>query len=207
MRKNCSSTPPAWAFPDLEYADNSATNGGGSINRVESSNRVDSNTKRGSTSPKGALSPQAANDPPVALCCLEEKVDKPLEWVVEGVIPRGELTLITGEAGVGKSAFLTGLIANVTRGMPVLEAELERLRASGVEVSMMVIDSVHGYVESPKRRSLLAAEVEKLVELARKFKVAIVLAANVSPAAMQRPNRPRGMAGIHAMALRSPPKR
>jgi len=116
MRKNCLSTPPAWAFPDLEYADNSATNWGGSINRVESSNRVDSNMKRGSTSSQGAPSLRAANEPPVALFCLTEIVDNPLEWVVEGVIPRGELTLITGEAGVGKSAFLTGMIANVTRG-------------------------------------------------------------------------------------------
>jgi hypothetical protein len=87
------------------------------------------------------------------------------------------------------------------RDLPVLEAELERLRASGVEVSLMVIDSVDGFVEAPRRRSLLAAEVEKLAELARKFKVAIVLAANVSPAAMLRSNRPRGMAGIHAISM------
>ena len=86
------------------------------------------------------------------------------------------------------------------RDLPVLEAELERLRAGGVEVSMMVIDAVDGFVESPKRRSLLAVEVEKLAELARRFRVAIVLAANVSPAAMLRPNRPRGMAGIHAIS-------
>ena len=65
---------------------------------------------------------------------------------------------------------------------------------------MMVIDAADGFVESPKRRSVLAAEVEKLAELARKFRVAIVLAANVSPAAMLRPNRPRGMAGIHAIS-------
>ena len=409
MRKKSLNTPPAWAFPDPEYADNSATNGwnvaglagskttsistgparvavdpgggpgheGGAINRVESNKKDSSSTKTSSTSPKGAPSPRAANEPPVALFCLTEIVDKPLEWVVEGVIPRAELTLITGEAGVGKSAFLAGLIASVTRGtpgprgalwqddslrvpnpawhgagkisevdrsenrhqtsagksaversaarphdtgqrrgpyapdrdsvepnpvepspvepslakptpaavvifstpnmladsvrprlieagadlakvyalchledpvqleggsrpdgerngealhaggageiaadadsvagrpslrprmfqwhrdLPVLEAELERLRASRVEVSMMVIDSVDGFVESPKRRSLPAAEVEKLAELARKFRVAIVLAANVSPAAMLRPNRPRGMAGIHAIS-------
>ena len=27
MRKKCLSTPPAWAFPDPEYADHSAANG------------------------------------------------------------------------------------------------------------------------------------------------------------------------------------
>ena len=419
MRKKCLSTPPAWAFPDPEYADHSAANGwdvqgsagpktasisagpargavdpgggpgngGGSNNRVESNKKVESSNKNGSTSRKGAPSPLAANEPPAALFCLAEIVDKPLEWVVDGVIPRGELTLITGEAGVGKSDFLVGLIANVTRGtpgprgalwqddalrvpdsvrhgsgsvselgrsenrdqtsvgrsavergaarphdtaprrspyaadrslaepnsgdsnpgdsnqveptrvepnpsavvifstanmladsvrprlieagadlgkvyalcqfeergqlnergqlekggqlegasrpdggrnvgtvhaaeadsladtpsfrprmfqwhrdLPVLEAELQRLRASGVEVSLMVIDSVDGFVEAPRRRSLNAAEVEKMAELARKFKVAIVLAANVSPAAMLRSNRSRGMAGIHAIS-------
>jgi hypothetical protein len=377
-----------------------STNQGALNNNGVSTNGGASIKPGGSTNAKGGASPQVANDPPAALFCLTEIVDKPLEWVVEGVIPRGELTLITGEAGVGKSAFLAGLIANVTRGtpgprdalrqddalrapepapppdpvrtrsgnvsqarigenygqistgrsavesggtrpddtaqgrspyavgrtsadraraepnsgernsgerspieptpaavvifstanmladsvrprlieagadlgkvyalcqfeergqlkergqlekgeqlekggqlegaprpdgernvgtvhaaeadsvadtpsfrpqmfqwhrdLPVLEAELERLRASGVEVSLMVIDSVDGFVEAPRRRSLLAAEVEKLAELARKFKVAIVLAANVSPAAMLRSNRPRGMAGIHAISM------
>ena len=86
------------------------------------------------------------------------------------------------------------------RDLPVLEAELSRLRASRVEVSMIVIDSIDGFVDSPRRRSLLAADVEKLAELARKFRVAIVLAANVSPAAMLKSNRPRGMAGIDALS-------
>jgi hypothetical protein len=84
--------------------------------------------------------------------------------------------------------------------LPVLEAELARLRASGVAVSMMVIDAVDGYVNTPRRRSLVTADVEKLAELARKFRVAIVLAANVLPAAMLRANRPRGMAGIDALS-------
>ena len=86
------------------------------------------------------------------------------------------------------------------RDLPVLEAELSRLRACRVEVSMIVIDSIDGFVDSPRRRSLLAADVEKLAELARKFRVAIVLAANVSPAAMLKSNRPRGMAGIDALS-------
>ena len=85
------------------------------------------------------------------------------------------------------------------RDLPVLEAELARLRASGVPVSMIVIDPIDGFVDAPRRRSLVAADVEKLADLARKFRVAIVLAANVSPAAMLRSNRPRGMAGINAM--------
>ncbi len=94
---------------------------------------------------------------------------------------------------------LRSRISQWNRDLPVLEAELQRLRASGVAVSMMVIDPIDGFVDGPCRRSLVAADVEKLAELARKFQVAIVLAANMLPAAMLRSNRARGMAGINAI--------
>ena len=69
-----------------------------------------------STAAWGLSSFQGGDETPVALRSLAEIVDEPLEWVVEGVILRGEVTLVTGEAGVGKSGFLAGMIANVTRG-------------------------------------------------------------------------------------------
>ena len=396
-RKRSFSTAPAWAFPSAGEAHKIEGVGwgvAGSEAVIAESipagvGRVSADKGRGSSIAKGVPSPTPADEPPVALFSLAEIVDQPIEWVVEGVIPRGELTLITGEAGVGKSGFLGGLIANVTRGrpgprdalcpedssspadlghaddrvrvegsadsdtdplanprkiladspgmsgdiapasnagprrssnaadptpgavvifstanmladairprlieagadlgkvyalcqrereqleraplgrgsradggrdagmlqvggaggdrrdyleaghgrtngsngsgkivadadsvgdssslrarmfqwhqdLPVLEAELARLRASGVAVSMMVIDAVDGYVHAPRRRSLATADVEKLAELARKFRVAIVLAANVLPAAMLRANRPRGMAGIDALSM------
>ena len=393
-RKRSFSTSPAWAFPSAREAHKIEGVGwdvAGSAAVITESipagaGRVSADKGRGSSTAKGVPSSIPANEPPAALFSLAEIVDQPIEWVVEGVIPRGELTLITGEAGVGKSGFLGGLIANVTRGrpgprdalcledsgspadlghaddrvivegsadsdplanrreilahspgtpdgiapatsaspdrssiaaettpgavvifstanmladavrprlieagadlgkvyalcqlereqleraplgggsradggrasgtvqaggmgsgrgdhleaghgrndgsnwsgeivanadsvgdssslrarmfqwhhdLPVLEAELSRLRASGVAVSMMVIDAVDGYVHAPRRRSLVTADVEKLAELARKFRVAIVLAANVLPAAMLRANRPRGMAGIDALS-------
>ena len=373
-RKRSLSTPPAWAFPSAREAHKIEGVGwdvAGSAAVIAElipagAGRVSVDKGRGSSTAKGIPNPTPADEPPVALFSLAEIVDQPIEWVVEGVIPRGELTLITGEAGVGKSGFLGGLIANVTRGrpgprdalcpeysgspadlghaddrvrfesradsdadplanpraisgdspgssdgiapatsagpdrssnaadpkpgavvifstanmladavrprlieagadlgkvyalcqrereqlgggsradggraagtvqaggmgsggeivadadsvgdssslrarmfqwhhdLPVLEAELARLRASGVAVSMMVIDAVDGYVHAPRRRSLATADVEKLAELARKFRVAIVLAANVLPAAMLRANRPRGMAGIDALSM------
>ena len=108
--------------------------------------------------------------------------------------------IAAGADSVAESPSLRPRMFQWHRDLPVLEAELARLRANGVAVSMMVIDAVDGYVAAPRRRSLSAAEVEKLAELARKFRVAIVLAANVSPAAMLRANRPRGMAGIDALS-------
>jgi len=41
---------------------------------------------------------------------------KPQEWVWQGVIPEGQLTLVMGEPGVGKSMFAMDAIARSTRG-------------------------------------------------------------------------------------------
>lgn len=40
----------------------------------------------------------------------------PQEWIWEGVIPEGQLTLVIGEPGVGKSMFAMEAIARLTRG-------------------------------------------------------------------------------------------
>ena len=41
---------------------------------------------------------------------------KPIEWVIPGVVPRGELTLLGGDGGVGKGLYLAQMIAYVTAG-------------------------------------------------------------------------------------------
>ena len=53
--------------------------------------------------------------PRADLQCLSDVVPEPLEWVFEGVIPRGKLTLVTGEPGVGKSLIMHEVAAGVTR--------------------------------------------------------------------------------------------
>ena len=126
MRGKCLSTPPAWAFPSPDESGKTDAVGwgvtGSAAVKTESipagAGRVSTDKGSGSTTAKRGLSPTPADQPPDALYCLAEIVDQPIEWVVEGVISRGELTHITGEAGVGKSRFLAGLIANVTRGRP-----------------------------------------------------------------------------------------
>lgn len=46
-----------------------------------------------------------------------------VEWVLPGFIPAGELTLIHGDGGVGKSTVLTDIAAKVTRGRGLVQAE------------------------------------------------------------------------------------
>ena len=47
---------------------------------------------------------------------LSEIPAKPQGWVWKGVIPEGQVTLLTGEPGVGKSLFAMDAIAKLTRG-------------------------------------------------------------------------------------------
>ena len=96
-----SNSPPDWAFPDRAADD-----------QVE----MDEAVSLGS----GGISHQSTDveRPKVALRCLAELVVEPVEWVLEGLIPRGAVTLLAGDAGAGKSRLAVGLMAAVLRGLP-----------------------------------------------------------------------------------------
>ena len=47
---------------------------------------------------------------------MSEIKAKTVDWVVPGVVPRGELTLLGGDGGVGKGLYLAQMIAYVTTG-------------------------------------------------------------------------------------------
>ena len=50
---------------------------------------------------------------------LSEVVAKPLNWVWEGVIPAGKLSVLIGESGAGKSYLAMHVAAKVSRGLPL----------------------------------------------------------------------------------------
>ena len=50
---------------------------------------------------------------------LSEVVAKPLNWVWEGVIPAGKLSVLIGESGAGKSYLAMHIAAKVSRGLPL----------------------------------------------------------------------------------------
>lgn len=83
---------------------------------------------------------------------------EPLEWILPGLIPRGELVLLAGPSECGKSTFISSVISYVTGGVSVLGAPfaapstsilyaleesatgapLERLVAAGADLSRVV---------------------------------------------------------------------
>src|SRR5262249_19601439 len=50
---------------------------------------------------------------------LTEVAARPIEWLWEGRIPRGKITILDGDPGVGKAALALGLAARVSRGAPM----------------------------------------------------------------------------------------
>ena len=54
-----------------------------------------------------------------AFTSLAEIQPEPVQWLWEGRIPRGKLTLLEGEPGVGKSSLTLELAARVSRGSPM----------------------------------------------------------------------------------------
>lgn len=57
-----------------------------------------------------------ADDEEDSLQSLAEVTFKPLEWAWQGMIPRGKLSLLTGDPGVGKSLVALQIAAMVSRG-------------------------------------------------------------------------------------------
>ncbi len=172
-----------------------------------------------------------------------------LAWVWEKVIPRGKLTLFTGDPGLGKSFITLDIASRVTRGdcwpndstpteqgavilfaaeddiadtirprldaagaevehvyciegitkydgkgkpslwsfqmdrdLPILESELERLKATGVPVRLIVIDPISCYLG--KTDSHNNAEVRgtlaPLAELASRYQVSMLLVSHLN---------------------------
>src|SRR4051794_15612074 len=63
---------------------------------------------------------KAQDDEPAALATvrLDTVKAKPVRWLVPDLIPRGNLTMIAGDGGHGKSAATLDLIARLSKGEP-----------------------------------------------------------------------------------------
>ncbi|WP_397569282.1 AAA family ATPase [Schlesneria sp. T3-172] len=108
-----SNSPPDWAFPDRVAADPVKLDDGLRENR---SGRIPERFSAGAAGSWNSVGDD--RQPKVGLRSLADLVAEPTEWVIEGLIPRGAVTLLAGNAGVGKSRLAVGLMVSVLRGLP-----------------------------------------------------------------------------------------
>lgn len=59
----------------------------------------------------------------------EGREPPPREWVVEGLVPASEVTLLTGAGGVGKTLLAQQIATAVTQGLPIFGRETRKGRA------------------------------------------------------------------------------
>ncbi len=86
---------------------------------------------------------------------------KPQGWVWNGVIPEGQVTLLTGEPGVGKSLFAMDAIARLTRGERGLS-----LRDQGEPGQVILFSGEDGIASVVRNRLEAAGAVTNLVNVA-----------------------------------------
>lgn len=67
---------------------------------------------------------------------LRDVVEKPLEWLWPGVIPRGKLTLFEGDPGLGKSTISLDLAARLSRGAPWPDGSVQEDKGATIILSM-----------------------------------------------------------------------
>ena len=62
----------------------------------------------------GGIIPAVPNDIDYTLQSAATTEEKEAEWVVPGYIPRGCITVIAGEGGVGKTSLWCSLVSSIT---------------------------------------------------------------------------------------------
>jgi putative DNA primase/helicase len=62
-------------------------------------------------------------------------VSERTEWLVDGLIPLGEMTILAGDPGLGKSQLTCSLIASVSRGIPWPSPEHECLQGKILHIN------------------------------------------------------------------------
>lgn len=67
--------------------------------------------KRGIETPK-----LADSDEKMDLICLDDVMEEPIDWVWSGKIARGELCIIAGEPGAGKTMIVVDIAARISKG-------------------------------------------------------------------------------------------
>ena len=121
---------------------------------------------------------------------LSEVEYRPLEWLWEGWIPKANLTVFAGEGGIGKSLFLLGIAARLSRGNninedspgntlipsaedPIDSVILPRLVAAGADLARIM----EGYISNSNWKQSLGFpdDLEKLATAVRENQLDLVI--------------------------------
>lgn len=65
-------------------------------------------------------------DPDLVIDCLEDIEEEPIEWLIKDYLPKGQITLICGTGGTGKTSVWVSLAASLSSGTATLFDGVDR---------------------------------------------------------------------------------
>ncbi len=83
------------------------------------------------------------------------EMDARVNWLVDGVIPEGAITLVSGDSGVGKSTFVLALAGAVANGQPFLGLNSIRRR-------VLIMDKENGLPVTRERIGRYVVRTDQL---------------------------------------------
>jgi putative DNA primase/helicase len=134
-----------------------------------------------------------------ATVCIADVESRPVEWLWRNWVPKGKLTLLVGDPGVGKSLATLSLAASVTSGRPMpdgtrcmrgtvllLNAEdsvedTVRPRLEAAEADLSLCRSLAFSDESGRVTVQVPGQLEQLREAIRKHEPALVVIDPIAP--------------------------
>jgi len=80
----------------------------------------------------GTSSESKQNNEPITLNTLSDVEVESTEWLISGYIPKGQITLIVGDGGTGKTSLWCNIVASITTGTAsVFDEQLNEVEAFG----------------------------------------------------------------------------
>jgi putative DNA primase/helicase len=106
------------------------------------------------------LPPQATSGPALITQCAADVTPQPVEWLWPGRFALGKLTLIAGEAGLGKSQLSIAMVAAVTTG-----SEWPCREGRAPQGSVVILSAEDGAADTVVPRLMAAGADRERVEI------------------------------------------
>ena len=89
---------------------------------------------------------------------LDEYEEEEVEWLIDGFIPKGQITILCGDGGSGKTSFWTSIVASISNGEPTLfDGSIDRSAIPKRETKKCMFFSSEDAVEYVVKKKLKAA--------------------------------------------------
>lgn len=134
--------------------------------------------------PSAQAAPPGSEPAPFSIPLIKaaEAVEKPVEWVIENFLAKGELTDLSGDPGVGKGGITASWAARVTSEDPEatviffatedpLGRVKARLRAEGADLERVLLLDI----TRPDATVMLPAHTQAVEEMVRERKAALLI--------------------------------